>query len=225
MKPRGRSMPSVLVYPQNTFVPINTIFCIGRNYVSHIQELGNAREDTPVVFLKPTSSVILEGTPIRLPGFSNNVHHEVELVALLREGGKNIPESEALQHVMAYGIGLDLTARDTQDELKTKGLPWTIAKGFDNATCLSQFWDAYQFGDPQQLHFSLQVNGLKRQEGNTSMMIFPVARLISFLSSVFTLSQGDLIFTGTPAGVGPIATGDELKLELQAKVYAQFHVM
>ena len=217
-------MPSVTVFPNNESVAINTVFCIGRNYVKHIEELGNLREDTPVVFLKPVSSVILEETPIELPAFSSNVHHEAELVVLLRSGGKNIPRSEALEHVHAYGIGLDLTARDVQDVLKSKGLPWAIAKGFDCSACVSSFQDAATIGDPQQLHFTLHVNGEQRQKGDTALMIFPVAHLISYLSSIFTLHAGDIIFTGTPEGVGPITAGDVLSMDLHSTITASFRV-
>jgi 2-keto-4-pentenoate hydratase/2-oxohepta-3-ene-1,7-dioic acid hydratase in catechol pathway len=205
-------------------VPVNTIFCIGRNYAKHAAELGNATESTPVVFLKPVSSVILEGAPIELPAFSQNIHHEAELVVLLGSGGKNIPRERALDCVAGYGIGLDLTARDTQDALKAKGLPWTISKGFDTSACLSSFAAKSAFPDPSLLRFTLDVNSERRQTGDTSLLLFPVDVLIAYLSTVFTLSAGDLIFTGTPEGVQRIAPGDVLALNLMDTVTATFRV-
>ncbi|MBL0176734.1 MAG: fumarylacetoacetate hydrolase family protein [Ignavibacteria bacterium] len=217
-------MASVRLLPDNRSVPVNTIFCIGRNYAKHAAELGNAVEETPVVFLKPVSALIGEDRAIELPSFSNTIHHEAELVVLLGRGGKDIPREDAPGCVRGYGIGLDLTARDTQDALKAKGLPWTIAKGFDTSACLSAFVPKEALPDPRTLRFTLDVNGERRQTGDTAMMLFPVDVLIAYLSTVFTLSEGDLIFTGTPEGVAPIARGDVLSLHLMDTVSAQFLV-
>ncbi len=204
--------------------PINTIFCIGRNYVRHAEELGHKVEDTPVVFLKPISSLIFEGEHIELPGFSTNVHFETELVALVGRGGKDIPRDEAMSHIAGYAAGLDLTARDVQDRLKEKGLPWTISKGFDTSACLSKFLTAAEIGNPRAARFSLTVNGILRQSGNPALMVFPLDELVSYLSTVFTLSEGDLIFTGTPEGVAPLTAGDRLEISLMDRVRAGFNV-
>ena len=217
-------MAFLTMLPGGNRIRINTVFCIGRNYAKHAAELGNTPEATPVVFLKPVSSIILEDASIELPSFSANVHHEAELVVLLGEGGKNIPRERALACVAGYGIGLDLTARDTQDALKSKGLPWTISKGFDTAACLSSFVPKSALPDPSALRFTLDVNGRRMQAGDTSLLLFPVEVLIAYLSTVFTLSAGDLIFTGTPEGVSCIASGDVLALDLMGAVTATFRV-
>lgn len=187
-----------------------TVFCIGRNYVEHARELQNEVPDRPVVFLKPASSIIYDGDTIVLPSLSRDVHHEVELVAAIGKNGKNIPEDEALEYVAGYGIGIDVTARDIQQKAKEKSHPWSVAKGFDTFAPIGNFVAAERIPDPQNIELSLQVNGEFRQKDNTSLMIFPVAELISYLSNIFTLSAGDLIFTGTPAGVSPLKAGDSV---------------
>lgn len=193
---------------------INTIFCIGRNYAEHAKELKNVVPDKPMVFLKPESAVIFDGASIILPGQSKEVHHEVELVAAIGKPGKNIPESEALSHIAGYGIGIDVTARDIQQVAKEKSHPWSVAKGFDTFAPLSRFIDSSAIPDPQELELKIEVNGETRQHGNTRNMIFPVKTLISYLSTIFTLNPGDLIFTGTPEGVSPIKAGDRIKATL-----------
>ena len=197
-----------------TEYPIGKILCIGRNYVDHIKELGNDMPERPVIFMKPASSVIGEGEEIVIPPYSNDCHHEAELALLIGTGGKEIPAGEALGHVAGYGVAIDLTLRDVQAEQKKKGLPWEIAKGFDTACPLSPFVPAARVGDPQELRITLTVNGEPRQDGSTSLMIHRIPELISYLSSVFTLSPGDLILTGTPAGVGPIKSGDQVVAEI-----------
>lgn len=205
-------------------VTVGNIFCIGRNYAAHAAELGNAVEPEPLVFLKPTSAIALENQPVTLPAFSHEVHHEGELVVLIGKGGTDISEAEALAHVAGYGVGLDLTARDVQADAKARGLPWTKAKGFRGAACVSAFVSAMQVRSPQALHFSLSVNGQVRQQGDTSLMLFPVARIISTLSSVYGLSEGDLIFTGTPEGVAALAPGDTVEMVLEQWVTARWQV-
>lgn len=190
---------------------ISNIFCIGRNYVEHARELKNEVPDQPLVFLKPTSSLIFDGDTIRIPSQSSNVHHEVEMVAAIGKEGKDIPKEDALDHVAGYGIGIDLTARDIQQQAKEKGHPWTVAKGFDTFAPLSSFVSTDKITDPQDVDLQISVNGEIRQSDNTKLMIFPVAELISYLSSIFTLQAGDLIFTGTPKGVSPIASGDTIE--------------
>lgn len=205
-------------------VRVGNIFCIGRNYAAHAAELGNQVEQEPLVFLKPTSALLMTGQPIHLPDYSSDVHHECEMVLLVGKGGVDIPADQALSHLAGYGIGLDLTARDVQSVLKQKGLPWTKGKGFRGAACVSDFVAAEKITDPQQLSFSLTVNGQARQAGNTALMLFPVATLISYLSHVYGLSAGDLIYTGTPAGVAAMQSGDVLELSLADLVSARWEV-
>ncbi|MBI3144339.1 MAG: fumarylacetoacetate hydrolase family protein [Pseudogulbenkiania sp.] len=205
-------------------VTVANVFCIGRNYAAHAAELGNAVEAEPLVFLKPTSSLIAEGEPLRLPAYSSDVHHECELVLLIGKGGNDIAPSEALQHVAGYAIGLDMTARDVQGVAKQKGLPWTKAKGFRGAATVSAFVPAERVSDPDQLVFSLKVNGEARQQGDTRLMLFPVPAIIHYLSTVYGLSAGDLIYTGTPEGVAAVKPGDRLHLELQGLVSAEWSV-
>ncbi|MXR36303.1 fumarylacetoacetate hydrolase family protein [Craterilacuibacter sinensis] len=203
---------------------VGNIFCIGRNYAAHAAELGNALEEEPLVFLKPTSALIGEDAPITLPAYSQDVQHEAELVVLIGKGGADIAESGALEHVAAYGIGLDLTARDVQSEAKRKGLPWVKAKGFRTAACVSALVDARRVPDPQALHFSLTVNGETRQQGDTAMMLFSVANIVSTLSRIYGLAEGDLIYTGTPAGVSALASGDTVAVQLDGLVSAAWRV-
>ena len=193
---------------------IGKILCIGRNYVDHIKELGNEPPSSPVIFMKPATSVIGDGEEIVIPSYSRDCHHEAELALLIGTGGKNIPVAHALSHVAGYGVAIDLTLRDVQAELKRKGLPWEIAKGFDTACPLSDFVPADRVADPQSLRIRLSVNGQLRQDGSTALMLHPVGRLISYLSGIFTLEPGDVILTGTPAGVGPIVAGDDVAAEI-----------
>jgi acylpyruvate hydrolase len=187
------------------------LICIGRNYAAHAAELGNAVPTEPMVFLKPASALVESGADIVLPPQSQDVHHEVELVCLIGERGKNIPESEALRHVAGYAVGLDMTARDIQQKAKDKGHPWSVAKGFDTFAPLGTFVPASEVSDPQALSIRLTIDGETRQEGHSSDMIFPVARLIAYCSTIFTLMPGDLLFTGTPEGVGPVHPGNWLE--------------
>lgn len=190
--------------------PIGKILCIGRNYAEHIKELGNEPPDAPVIFMKPATSVIGDGGTIVIPPYSKDCHHEAELAVLIGTAGKDIPAGRALEHVAGYGVAIDLTLRDVQAELKKKGLPWDIAKGFDTACPLSAFAPAERVADPQDLRILLTVNGETRQDGSTSLMIHTVSQIISYLSGIFTLEPGDVILTGTPAGVSAISPGDEL---------------
>lgn len=195
-------------------LPIGKILCIGRNYTDHIKELGSATPEAPVIFIKPASSVIGEGERIVIPSYSSDCHHEVELALLIGRKGKDIPVDRAMESIAGYGVGIDLTLRDVQSELKKKGLPWEIAKGFDTACPLSSFVEASRVADPQNLQIRLTVNGEIRQDGNTSMMIHRIPAIISHMSGRFTLEPGDVILTGTPAGVGRIVSGDQLTAEI-----------
>lgn len=193
---------------------IGKILCIGRNYTEHIKELGNAPPEAPVIFIKPASSVIGEGEAIVIPPYSHDCHHEAELALLIGRKGKDIPVEQAMEYIAGYGVGIDLTLRDVQGELKKKGLPWEIAKGFDTACPLSAFMEASDVADPQNLRIRLTVNGEIRQDGNTSMMIHRIPAIVSHMSGRFTLEPGDVILTGTPAGVSRIVSGDALAAEI-----------
>ena len=199
--------------PSGEAVRPGKILCIGRNYAAHVKEMGDvdAPPAEPVVFLKPSTALVASGGTVVLPRQSADVHHELELVALIGRGGKDIDERDALDYVGAYALGLDLTARDLQAKAKASKGPWSIAKGFDTFAPLGPLTPAAEIGDPQALALHLAVNGETRQEGSTAQMIFPVARLVAFLSTVFTLEPGDLVYTGTPEGVGPIKSGDRLE--------------
>jgi 2-keto-4-pentenoate hydratase/2-oxohepta-3-ene-1,7-dioic acid hydratase in catechol pathway len=193
---------------------IGKILCIGRNYADHIKELGNEAPDRPIIFMKPASSVIGEGEQIVIPPYSSDCHHEAELALLIGNGGSQLQPGEVMSHIAGYGVAIDLTLRDVQTEQKKKGLPWEIAKGFDTACPLSAFVPASSVADPQDLRITLTVNGEPRQDGSTALMIHRIPELVSYISSIFTLMPGDLILTGTPAGVGPIKSGDLLVAEI-----------
>lgn len=209
-----------------TPVAINSIFGIGRNYVAHAAELGNVAEtNEPLVFGKPNSALHREDEgDIILPTWSNDVHHECELVILIGSGGQNILLDDAYLHIAGLGIGIDLTARDVQTQLKNKGYPWLKAKGFAHSAAVSSFISVpiERFQSP--FSFSLTVNGQTRQVGNTNNMIFNIPFMISYLSKIYGLSEGDLIFTGTPEGVAKMQAGDCLNLALDGLVNAQFRV-
>lgn len=215
-------MKTICIHGQER--PVGNIFCIGRNYHEHIRELNNTVPTEPVVFLKPTSALLRQGSEIVLPAFSQDVHHELELVVYMGRDAENVAEADALAYVAGYGIGLDLTARDVQTHIKAKGLPWTLAKGFRGAACVSDFVAASAVADIQQQSFSLTVNGQLRQHGHTVDMILPVAAQIAYLSACYGLQAGDLIFTGTPSGVAALASTDELKLSWPGFVEATFTV-
>ena len=189
------------------------LLCIGRNYAEHVREMGDVADlpTEPVVFLKPATALVGTGGEVCIPPQSSDVHHEVELVAVIGRGGKDIPEERALEYVAAYALGLDMTARDVQKKAKESRAPWAVAKGFDTFAPLGPLTDAADVRDPQALDLRLTVNGEVRQAGSTRDMIFPVARLVAYLSGIFTLEPGDLIYTGTPEGVGPVASGDVLE--------------
>jgi 5-carboxymethyl-2-hydroxymuconate isomerase len=207
-------MKTALLIGSEESYPIGKILCIGRNYADHIKELGNEMPERPVIFMKPASSVIGEGEEIVIPAYSSDCHHEAELALLIGTGGKDIPSAGALQHVAGFGVAIDLTLRDVQAEQKKKGLPWEIAKGFDTACPLSAFVPAASVANPHDLRITLSVNGEPRQDGSTALMIHRMPELISYLSSIFTLMPGDVILTGTPAGVGPIKSGDSVVAEI-----------
>ncbi|WP_287876928.1 fumarylacetoacetate hydrolase family protein [Aquitalea sp.] len=204
---------------------IGNIFCIGRNYAAHVAELGNQLEEEPLVFLKPTSALTMSRQDIALPAYSSDVHHECELVLLIGKGGSDIAAADALSQIAGVGIGLDLTARDVQSEAKQGGKPWTKAKGFRHAACVSDFVAASCLDLGQPFTFSLQVNGETRQQGDTSLMLYPLATIIHYLSQTYGLTAGDLIYTGTPQGVAALHAGDVLHLQLDGVVSADWTVV
>jgi len=188
------------------------IICIGRNYRDHAAELGNDAPEEPIIFLKPTTACLYPGQPIKLKPFLGDIHHEVELVVMVDSYAKDVPERMALGLVASFTLGLDLTARTLQNELKAKGLPWEKAKAFDGSAVLGEVELPMTAGtDLQRLSIELKKNGALVQQGRTSDMLFTVAQQIAYVSRFITLEPGDLFFTGTPAGVGPIAEGDVLE--------------
>jgi 2-keto-4-pentenoate hydratase/2-oxohepta-3-ene-1,7-dioic acid hydratase in catechol pathway len=211
-------MANVLL-EDGTPVPVHTIFCIGHNYAAHARERGTPVPVSPAVFIKPDTTLVSDGGFIRLPRQSSDVHHEVEMVALLGEGvrawgGRDIPEARALGCVRGYAVGIDVTARDFQKRAREQALPWAVGKGFDTFAPVGRFVDASRIADPQALRVWLDVNGERRQNAGTDGMTFGLARLIHYLSGVFTLTPGDLIFTGTPGGVARFEHGDRLEAGL-----------
>jgi 2-keto-4-pentenoate hydratase/2-oxohepta-3-ene-1,7-dioic acid hydratase in catechol pathway len=186
------------------------IICIGRNYAAHIEELKNEKPGQPVVFLKPDTALVKGGAPFYYPDFSTNIHHEVELVLKISKEGKYIQPQFAHRYFEEIGLGIDFTARDLQDQCKAKGLPWEIAKAFNGSAPIGDFKSVSEFSDLKNIDFHLEINGEVKQKGNTSLMLFDFATIISYVSQFFTLKKGDLIYTGTPAGVGPVQPGDQL---------------
>jgi 2-keto-4-pentenoate hydratase/2-oxohepta-3-ene-1,7-dioic acid hydratase in catechol pathway len=186
------------------------ILCVGRNYSEHAKELGNAVPENPVIFSKPDTALLKNNEDFYLPSFSNDVHHEVELVIKINKVGKKIQEKFARNYFSEIGLGIDFTARDVQSELKSKGLPWELAKAFDGSAPIGNFINIENM-DLKNMDFSLQKNGLIVQKGNTAQMIFSFEQIVSFVSQYFTLKVGDLIYTGTPAGVSQVNIGDKLE--------------
>jgi len=193
------------------------IICIGRNYVEHIKELNSAMPTAPVFFLKPDTALLTRNRPFYYPGFTSEIHHEVELVLKISKLGKSIGRDFAHAYYDEIGLGLDFTARDLQDDAKKKGLPWALSKGFDNAAPVSRFVPKSRFPDLRNISFHLDLNGKTVQKGNSSLMLYPFDEIIAYISQFMTLRTGDLIFTGTPAGVGPIKPGDLLEAYLEGE--------
>jgi len=201
------------------------IFAIGRNYVEHIQELNNERPDEPVIFSKPDTALIRNNAPFYYPDFSKDNHHEVELVLRICKEGKNIQEKFAGKYYDSIGVGIDFTARDLQQKAKEKGLPWDIAKGFNGSAPVSdKFLPVSSIKNLRDINFSLKINGELKQQGNTSLMLFGFDYIVSYLSGFFTLRTGDLIFTGTPKGVGPIRIGDKLSAYIEDEKLLEFEI-
>lgn len=199
------------------------ILCIGRNYADHAKELGNEIPEKPVIFMKPDTAV-LKGNDFYIPEFSNDMHYELEVVLKISKGGKYILKENAHKHFEEIGLGIDFTARDLQSQLKSKGLPWELAKGFDGSAVVSEFYKKENF-NLENLNFRLKRNKELVQDGNTSLMMFKPEDIIAFVSQYFTLRVGDLIFTGTPKGVGKVEENDVLEGFLEDKKLLDIRVL
>jgi 2-keto-4-pentenoate hydratase/2-oxohepta-3-ene-1,7-dioic acid hydratase in catechol pathway len=191
------------------------IFCIGRNYADHAKELGNEVPEEPVIFMKPKNALIQDHTPFYYPEFTNELHYEVELVFRVNKNGKYIQPKHSVNYLNAISVGIDFTARDIQENLKQKGLPWEKAKAFDNSAAIGKMVDIAADMDINNINFSLKKNGEVVQKGNSSEMIFKIDNIVSNISNYFSLNIGDLIYTGTPAGVGECVVGDKLEAYLE----------
>lgn len=201
------------------------IICIGRNYVAHIEELQNEVPDEPVFFMKPDSSLLRNNDPFYIPGWTNDVHHEIELVLRISRLGKGIEKRFAHRYYDAIGLGIDFTARDIQNQLKAKGLPWEKAKAFDRAAVIGgSFISKDNFPDLKNIRFRLDINGNTVQRGNSGLMIYDFEDIVSYVSNYVTLKIGDLIYTGTPSGVGPVQAGDRLVGYLEGDRLLDFQV-
>ncbi|MAJ51546.1 MAG: 2-hydroxyhepta-2,4-diene-1,7-dioate isomerase [Flammeovirgaceae bacterium] len=199
------------------------IICIGRNYVKHIKELGNEKPENPIIFLKPDSALIKNNDPFYYPDFSTDIHYEVEILIKIKRVGKSIPVNFAHMYYDEIGLGIDLTARDLQSMAKAKGLPWDLAKGFNGSAPISNFIFKNNF-NVQDVNFSLKLNGSLVQASNTSHMLWSIDEIIAYVSKYMTLKKGDILFTGTPEGVGPIKIGDQLEGFIESKNMFNFEV-
>ena len=200
------------------------IICVGRNYVAHIEELNNERPAEPVIFTKPDTALLQKNMPFYYPEFSQDIHHEIELVLQISKQGKYIEERFASKYYNKIGLGIDFTARDLQSKAKEKGLPWAIAKGFNGSAPISKFFPIEGYDNINKLDFSLKVNGELRQKGDSELMIWNFDELIAYISQFFMLKIGDLIFTGTPAGVGPTKIGDKFEGFIEGKKLLECYV-
>lgn len=192
---------------------VSRVFCIGRNYTEHVRELANVVPQKPVVFIKPSTCLVAPGEKIHFPKHGSELHHEVEIVVKVGRQGRAATEEEALTFVSAITIGLDLTLRDVQSELKKKGLPWEIAKAFEQSAPIGEFVPYDGSLDLKNISFGCKVNGIGKQKGNSGEMIFSIPGLLVELSKIWVLRPGDLIYTGTPSGVGPLEIGDTIEIE------------
>jgi len=187
------------------------IFCVGRNYVAHAKELGNEVPDEPVIFMKPKSALLQPHTPFYYPEFTNELHYECELVLRISKNGKYVQEKFASKYYDAVSVGIDFTARDIQNELKTKGLPWEKAKAWDNSAVIGKWVPLADIKNKKSIHFGMYKNGELVQQGSSANMIHNFDSIVSYISNYFSVNIGDLIYTGTPAGVGEVVVGDELE--------------
>jgi 2-keto-4-pentenoate hydratase/2-oxohepta-3-ene-1,7-dioic acid hydratase in catechol pathway len=211
-------MHDLILRPTHTTLAVGKMLCLGKNYEKHAREMGGDVPADPVVFMKPATALVRNGGVVQIPRVSREMHHELELVVVIGRTARNVSEADAMEHVLGYGVGLDMTLRDLQSAAKKRGEPWAIAKGFDTSAPISEIVPRDLVADPHALSMRLSVNGEVRQQGSTADMILGVPRIISYLSSVFTLERGDCIFTGTPEGVGQVIAGDRLFAEIEGLV-------
>ncbi len=200
------------------------IICIGRNYAEHAKELNNAIPTEPVFFMKPDTALLKDGEPFYYPDFTKDLHHEIEIVIKINKVGKYIDEQFAHKYYEEIGLGIDFTARDLQAKAKEKGLPWEKAKAFDGSAPIGKFINKSQLGDLSAIDFELKVNGVAKQIGNTKDLLFSFDKIISYVSQFVTLKVGDLIYTGTPEGVGPVVVGDKLQGFVKGDLFLEFEV-
>ena len=200
------------------------IICIGRNYVEHAKEMNSAIPTEPIFFLKPDTALIKDNQPFYYPEFSKEIHHEVELVLKISKAGKNIQTQFANKYYDEIGIGIDFTARDLQEQCKKKGLPWEKAKAFDGAAPIGMFINKKQFKDEKNISFHLNINRNMVQKGNTKDLLFSFDTIVAYVSKFFTLKTGDLIYTGTPEGVGPVSIGDRLEAYIENEKLLEFEI-
>ncbi len=205
--------------------PVHRIYCVGQNYAAHTREMGGRPDRDPPFFFSKPADAASQSSAIPYPPATAELHHEVELVVAIGQSGENIPVSEALDYIYAYAVGVDLTRRDIQNQAKKQGRPWDMAKGFDYSAPVSELVPASEVGDASHLGINITVNGHQRQHGNTSQMIWNLAEIISTLSKLVTLRAGDLLFTGTPEGVGALAKGDEVLAEIAKLPELRFKVV
>ena len=205
-------IPTLPVQGDSKRFAVNRIYCVGRNYADHAREMGHDPDrEPPFFFMKPATAIVTDGNSMAYPSLSNDVHHEIEMVVALGKGGANIHADQALDHVWGYGVGLDMTRRDLQGEAKKMGRPWDTGKAFDQSAPCSALVPVSQCGHLTKGRIHLKVNGQIKQDGDLAMMIWNVPDTIAYLSTLFTLMPGDLIFSGTPAGVAAVARGDVLE--------------
>ena len=207
--------PSIPVVGTEAQFPVHRIYCVGRNYEEHAKEMGFTGREPPFFFMKPADAIVVAPpgatTPLPYPSLTTNLHHEIELVVAIGKGGKNIAAADALSHIYGYAVGLDMTRRDLQNDMKKQGRPWSIGKGFDHSAPIGPITPAAQAGNVGKAGIWLQVNGVDRQRSNVAQLIWNIAETIEHLSTAWELQPGDLIYTGTPEGVSAVVTGDVLE--------------
>jgi len=219
-------VPTLAVEGEKGRFPVYRIFCVGRNYAEHAREMGHdPNREPPFFFMKPASAIVTDNGDFPYPSATKDVHHEMELVVAIGKGGANIPSEKALDHVYGYAVGLDMTRRDLQGEAKKMGRPWDTGKAFDHSAPCSAVVPAKKIGHPAKGRIFLKVNGEVRQDGDLSQLIWNIPDTIAYLSTLFTLAPGDLIYSGTPAGVGPVKKGDVLEGTVEGVGTIKFKVV
>lgn len=208
-------MHDLILKATHTTIPVGKMLCLGKNYEKHAKEMGGDVPADPVIFMKPSTALVRSGGTVLIPSISRELHHEVELVVVIDRVARDVPEERAMEYVLGYAVGLDMTLRDLQSAAKKRGEPWAVAKGFDTSAPISDVVLKESVADPHALTLSLAVNGQTRQHGSTADMILRIPAIISYLSRIFTLERGDCIFTGTPEGVGQVVAGDRLRASIE----------